>query len=83
MRRRGDAGSSQEPEKRDRIVRTSEGWVIRTREGIDVGPYETEADARANARSLVFRLALAGSDDDVTKIIDRFVVGDTRVRRRR
>lgn len=41
----------------DRIFRLGEAWYIATREGIDVGPYGTLAEARHHCAKLIAQLA--------------------------
>lgn len=57
----------------NRIFRTEEGWSLRTREGIAVGPYATEFDAQLAASLLSPMLAQRESDDAIVAIIRAFV----------
>ncbi|MBV1905857.1 MAG: hypothetical protein KUG75_07255, partial [Pseudomonadales bacterium] len=48
-------------------------WYICTREGIGVGPYETELVARSRADELIKRLGPLKSQDDIMAAIRNFV----------
>ena len=41
----------------NRLLKQTQGWFFRTREGIDIGPYKTEFDAELAASLLISRLA--------------------------
>ena len=42
---------------KNRLLKQTQGWFFRTREGIDIGPYNTEFDAELAASLLISRLA--------------------------
>ncbi len=48
--------------RRERIFRNGGGWYIRTREGIDVGPYPCRFDAEVEYEALVTHLQAVNSD---------------------
>ena len=62
-------------EATDRVLRTAHGWKIRTREGIDVGPYDSELVARQRCELLVYALMIA-ADQDASSIIQQFIADD-------
>ncbi len=55
-----------------RTFATSQGWLVKTREGLSLGPYPTEFDADLVAALLVAQLAQANSGQACRRIIYNF-----------
>ncbi len=55
----------------DRIAETAPGWYVRTREGINIGPFSSQFQAEIEASMLVAKLARAGAAAGVASEIIR------------
>ncbi len=56
-----------------RYFRTDEGWFLRTREGISVGPYPSEFDAEISSALLCARLAQLHDESEAIATIHAFI----------
>lgn len=56
----------------ERLYREGDHWYVSTREGIPVGPYDTEAEARRDADLLTRILAEATTEIDALIAIREF-----------
>ena len=46
----------------DRVFKTKGAWFVRTREGVEIGPYSCRFDAEIDADLLIRQLQSSGSD---------------------
>jgi hypothetical protein len=58
-----------------RFFKVDSAWFIATREGIDVGPFESESQARRHGRRLIESLAISNSPDESYRIIYEYKHG--------
>ena len=71
-RRRGEKRQEVRP-RTHRCFETDEGWFLRTREGIPVGPYETKFDANLASCLLSPKLAQLKDTAEVVSAIQSFL----------
>lgn len=57
--RTGEQGSI--PERQDRIFQKADYWYYKTREGVDIGPFDTRTDAESGANEFISFIATADS----------------------
>jgi hypothetical protein len=62
----------------ERVFREDNQWLIHTREGLAVGPYQDKFAADVDAEVLKERLAEAESDAEAREIIEVFMRSDGR-----
>ena len=70
--RRGEDGEADRV-RTPRYFQTDEGWFLRTREGISVGPYPTEFDAEISSSLLCARLAQLDDESKSVSAIHSFI----------
>ena len=58
----------------DRVFRSNESWYFHTREGIDVGPFQTEFEAQVESSILKNILKEAHSREVALSMIREFVL---------
>jgi hypothetical protein len=63
--------------RRERVFERGGNWYVRTREGIDVGPYTTRFEAEIEADILIARLGQASTAQS-TRIIRAFILESMR-----
>lgn len=57
----------------DRIFMQDNGWFFHTREGVDIGPYESQFEAQIES-GLLKELLTRRGDQDAMKVIRDFVL---------
>lgn len=51
--RKGDSNSGQPPKRNERLFKQGDYWYFRTREGMDIGPFDVKADAEQGVASFI------------------------------
>ena len=77
MQNRKDEDSRLRLRREDRVHLSRGQWYIDTREGIEVGPYCSKADALAGAKKLISKLAALLAEEDATLVIKAFDVNSS------